>query len=75
MTIVSRVIYYLIIEHYNCIIYFDLFGKDETLVVPIEQRDVVRDYIEKLVSSMVDTDAGSLDCVPIGQLSTNRHCK
>lgn len=49
-------------------------NKDDTLVVPIEQRDVVRDYIEKMVASMVDKDT-SLDRVPIGQLSTHPNCK
>lgn len=52
---------------------FMLFA-DETLVVPIEQRDVVREYIEKLVASMVGGDA-TLDRVPIGQLYSNLNCK
>lgn len=54
---------------------------DATIVVSAEQRDVVRDYMERLVASMLadsGTDAGSyssnLDRVPIGQLSTSLTC-
>lgn len=53
---------------------------DETLLVPTEQRDNVREFIEELVASMVvGGDGGgvveSLDNVPIGQLYKDLECK
>lgn len=63
---------------WNCI---SCVSVDATIVVPAEQRDVVRNYMERLVASMLggskkdaDSDAGSLDRVPIGQLSTSENC-
>lgn len=46
----------------------------DMLVVPIEQRDAVRDYIEKLVATMLDGGESSLDHVPIGQLNNRPSC-
>lgn len=46
---------------------------DDTLFVPTEQRDIVREYIEELAASMIG--GGSLDNVPIGQLYKDLECE
>lgn len=50
-----------------------LLFSDDTLIVPTEQRDIVREFIEELVASMIG--GGSLDNVPIGQLYSSLDCK
>lgn len=56
---------------YIAILYLSFL--DDTLFVPTEQRDIVREYIEELVASMIG--GGSLDNVPIGQLYKDLECK
>lgn len=53
--------------------YYNNSFADDTLFVPTEQREIVREYIEELVASMIG--GGSLDNVPIGQLYNDLECE
>lgn len=41
-------------------------------LIPLEQREKVREFVEELVSTLV---GGSIDNAPVGQLYENVECK
>lgn len=45
---------------------------DNAPLIPLEQREKVREFVEELVSTLV---GGSIDNAPVGQLYENKECK
>lgn len=45
---------------------------DNAPLIPLEQREKVREFVEELVSTLV---GGSIDHAPVGQLYKNKECK
>ncbi|KAG4073806.1 hypothetical protein HA402_001030 [Bradysia odoriphaga] len=45
---------------------------DSAPLIPLEQREKVREFVEELVSTLV---GGSIDSAPVGQLFENKECK
>lgn len=45
---------------------------DNVPLIPLEQREKVREFVEELVSTLV---GGSIDNAPVSQLYENKGCK
>lgn len=45
---------------------------DNAPLIPLDQREKVREFVEELVSTLV---GGPIDNAPVGQLFENKECK
>lgn len=60
------------VHFYAFLCYMLMSFTDNVPLIPLEQREKVREFVEELVSTLV---GGSIDNAPVGQLCEKTECK